>query len=138
MIDQNKLLIEKSIEGTERLEVEQFFFFRPESGVVTSATHCLELDAMLIAEHAGASYARGQARPGLDYFDGSVVKPRILPPIELDGSILRNVPFPSTLTVGDTDYSVHEPVVELDLGNGRTTVAMLSEPYLYWEITIEN
>lgn len=125
-------------QGSSTSERETFFFFRPESGVVTSSTQCHERDARMIAEHSGSGYARGQARPGLDYFDEGEVRARVELPIVVDGLTLRNVPFPSVLTVGGFDHDVNEAVVELDLGAGKTTIAMLFEPYLNWEIVLEN
>jgi len=138
MIDKSRLFPSEMEEDAPLSKMEAFFFFRPESGVVTSSTQCYERDAQLIAEHSGSGYARGDARPGFDYFVGGEVKPRLELPIVVDGLTLRNVPFPSVLTVGEFDHDVNEDVVELDLGNGKTTVAMLFEPYLNWEVVLEN
>jgi hypothetical protein len=138
MNDKNESYPAGGFQGSSTSEREMFFFFRPESGVVTSSTQCHERDAQVIAEHSGSGYARGQARPGLDFFESGEVKARVKLPIVVDGLTLRNVPFPSVLTVGGFDHDVNEGVVELDLGTGKTTIAMLFEPYLNWEVVLEN
>lgn len=138
MTNKNEILSAGTADDASGSKMEAFFFFRPDSGVVTSSTQCHERDARLIAEHSSSGYARGDARPGLDYFDRGEIKPRVELPIMVDGLILRNVPFPSVLTVGGVDHDVNEDVVELDLGNGKTTVAMRFEPYLNWEVVFEN
>ncbi len=68
------------------------------------------------ANHLRSScrWFEGKAEVGTQYFKGGSLLPRQNPAVEIDGNILRNLPAPCRLLIGDDNYWLEEPEVELE------------------------
>ena len=116
------------------------YYFYGADGLVFMAGEMNPGDAAEAARLNSCSYAEGRARPGWDYVAEGVLLPRPEMPIQVDGLTLRNVPFPSELSVDRRSfYQVDDSIVELEFDRpGTYLVGVRCPPYLDWGETFEN